>query len=433
MVTRTEPKTWTRKKITKKKEKFNFKELLFKIKDNPKTSFIILLSVMLVFDYFIYTDVFHLNQADFFNYTYSNILSQQFFVIFILLPFILIGIIFSIFRIEYIILQKIDFKNYFIFRDNNIFVLITVGLISGAIAFYGEGLVFFLLDDAYLYLKKFNIQADAFTFFIFLNVLFFLVNIITLYLLVSVSSVLPMIFLKFQSIKQTTIFACILGSFIGLKLAIYPIIALIFPQYNFDSSQKLFILLNIIIFTVLAVLYISNKNINKNNSFFDVKKKEELQIINKLILVIILVLDATFVFYNIGKVYRSPYEDLLFWQKNIYNNSLSIFNLSLFMSPLRMSQFNDIKNLETMLQHEYFLDFIENKQIPQSNLADINTTLNHLIHKNGKKEKIFFLPNGDRKLLFIQDNNQTITILHVKDNNSSSAKLVDIGYIELKN
>lgn len=155
--------------MNKIKEVFNF------VKTNIMSLYSIFFMILLILDYLIYVNVFHLNQAFFFNDLLKDIASTQYLMLFILFPMFIFGFFLSLLKIEYDILKKInDNKSNLNFEKyKSIFFVIFVIIFI----FFSEWICFTVLD--YL-LEKFKIYFNQLHFVGFLYLIFLFVNILTM-------------------------------------------------------------------------------------------------------------------------------------------------------------------------------------------------------------------------------------------------------------
>jgi hypothetical protein len=362
-------------------------------------------------DYFIYTNVFHLNQADFFNYflpTISPNSSQDIFIVFLFIPLLFIGIFVLFYKIQYDFYKKEEIRNYFYHTDNcmygvKVLSYICVGLIGGDYFIYG----------LITYLSK-NFNLNVIFFLIELFLLFMIINLILYRTLLSID-VLAKKYAKDNKNIKLYVWLFFIGVIVIKGLLISWLLHdLFFAEY-----------LNLSIFFLIIVFLVSHKN--------DTKEIVQNSLWHMGSIVFIFSIMFWMFFYNFEEASRRPYEKRSFWEKN-NNANLFSTNFSFLFNPLKISQFNDIQDYKKISNENRINSLLESKQFSREVELDVNNSIKYLKNDfNNTKRKMFFLPNSDRRLLFIQDNNKTVTVFHIKENNDSSVKLVDIGYIKLQN
>ncbi|WP_419763962.1 MAG: hypothetical protein ACNI28_09210 [Arcobacter sp.] len=377
-----------------------------------------LLAILLMFDYFIFTDVLHLNQAYFFNNLLSIIAQEQpILLIFVILPILFIVLIFGLlYKIQF------DFLNHFfedsypiaykIFNSKNIIYKIFIVIFSIIFIIYGDILVFFTIEFLHSLLEDTDFKMTTLAFLFTLYLLYVIYNVLVLFLISLISSRL---IIKFKTHNVISFF---LGFLVGLKLVAYPLLQ--FVPYLKDLELKsflIFILLNFAFFLPTAIIVIAKK-FNKN--FNSSKKESNLNnYIGKFIFLIILLIGINIFFFNLNKLHEEPYTKKEFWKK-IPINSLSQGNFSLLLSPLKIVSDNEM-------------------------IIDLNKIKEDIIKKFALKEKAFenifvkdikyfYIPYQNYRIIFIQDKNDTTTILtaYAFFEKDTLVKILDVGFIKLK-
>jgi hypothetical protein len=388
------------------------------VRENFSLIIISLLAILLMFDYFIFTDVLHLNQAYFFNNLLGIIAQEQpILLIFVFLPILFIVLTFGLlYKIQF------DFLNHFfedsyrlaykIFNSRNIISKILIVVFSILFIIYGDILVFFAIESLSGLFEDTSLEMTTLAFLFTLYLLYVIYNVSVLFLISLISSRL---IIKFKTHNVISFF---LGFLVGLKLAAYPLLQ--FIPYLRDLELKsflIFILLNFAFFLPTAIIVIAKK-FSKN---YNLSKKEGKfnNYIGKFIFLIILFIGINIYFLNLNKLHKEPYIKKEFWSK-IPTNSLSQGNFSLLLSPLKIISDNEMT-------------------------IDLNKIKENIIKKFALKEKAFenvfvkdvkyfYIPYQNYRIIFIQDKNDSTTILTAfglfeKD---TLVKILDVGFIKLK-
>ena len=146
--------------IIDKKENSLKKYICF-IKEYFTLISVCLISVLLIIDYFIFTDVLHLNQGYFFNYLLvPSIKEMPLLIIFILLPIIVIILIFIIFYLvhyKFLLFIKDKYYESFYKKFNSLCECKRTGIsiISLFIFIFGDFLIYYIVSIPFDFLKKY--------------------------------------------------------------------------------------------------------------------------------------------------------------------------------------------------------------------------------------------------------------------------------------
>jgi hypothetical protein len=385
-----------------------FKGIFAFIKENSTFLYTAFVMTLLMFDYYIYTDVFHLHQSDFFNDFLPNMLLGQLFIVFIVFPLVIIGIILFIFKLEYNFFDKYEIKNYF--KMKGIALFIGIGFLSG-LAIFNDIIVYYIIEGIFNICENLKISCNTASFLITLNLLYFFFNWVTLLLLSSITA-LSLEKLHFsKKISSHYIFSFFLGIFVSFKIVFLPIFSYLVPALSIPNNFKIFIILNLCIFIALGFMFAGNKGLKDDNNDDGANTNSKYQIFLVSTTVIITIVTSIVFFNNLEKLYKRPYQELSFWNKKVDQNGLSKVNISLLLNPLK------IRKEEISID----IELIPKEKIPKSINQDI-----FFKHKNNT----FYLPNGNKKLVFLQsiDDNKTILILYASKN---ATDIIDVGYIDL--
>lgn len=388
------------------------------IRENFSLIIISLLAILLMFDYFIFTDILHLNQAYFFNNLLDIIAQEQpILLIFIILPILFIVLIFGLlYKIQF------DFLNHFfedsyrltykIFSSKNAIFKIFIVVFSVIFIIYGDILVFFTIEFLHSLFEDTPFKMTTLAFLFSLYLLYVIYNVIVLFLIFLISSKLTIQF------KTHNVISVFLGFLVSLKLGAYPLLQYI--PYLKDLELKnflIFILFNIAFFLPTAIIVIAKK-FSKN---FDSSKKESKlnNYIGKFIFLILLLIGINIYFFNLNKLHEEPYTKKEFWEK-IPTNSLTQGNFSLLLSPLKIVSDDEM-------------------------IIDLNKIKENIIKKFALKEKAFenifrkdlkyfYIPYQNYRIIFIQDKNDSTTILTAYGffEKDTLVKILDVGFIKLK-
>jgi len=388
------------------------------MRENFSLIIISVLAILLMFDYFIFTNVLHLNQAYFFNNLLGIIAQEQpILLIFVFLPILFIVLIFGLlYKIQF------DFLNHFfedsyrfaykIFNSRNIISKILIVIFSIIFIIYGDILVFLTIEFLYSLLEDTDFKMTTLTFLVTLYLLYVIYNVLVLFLISLISSKL---IIKFKTHNVISFF---LGFLVGLKLGAYPLLQ--FIPYLKDLELKnflIFILLNFAFFLPTAIIVITKK-FNKN--FNSSKKESKLNnYIGKFISFIILSIGINIFFFNLNKLHEEPYVKKEFWN-TIPTNSLSQGNFSLLLSPLKIVSDDEM--------------IIDLKKIKENIIKKFGSKEKSLENIFVKDVKYFYIPYQNYRIIFIQDKNDTTTILtaYVFFEKDTLVKILDVGFIKLK-
>lgn len=164
------------------------------VRENFSLITISLLAILLMFDYFIFTDVLNLNQAYFFNNLLAIIAQEQpILLIFVILPILFIVLVFGLlYKIQF------DFLNHFfedsyrfsykIFNSRNIISKVFIVIFSMVFIIYGDILVFLAIESLHSLFEKIPYKMTTLSFLFTLYLLYVIYNISVLFLISLISS-----------------------------------------------------------------------------------------------------------------------------------------------------------------------------------------------------------------------------------------------------
>jgi len=419
--------------ISHNKELSSSKKFLIFIKEYGKFIYSAFFILILIFDYLIYTDVFNLNHADFINYFLINILSQQLLIVFIILPFAVTGLLMLIYMIQYKFFKKQKIKDYLaskkiLFRVWKYFFYFTI-------SFLGE-ILFFVVFIKFLTFLKVDVDINILTFIVAFFFIVTIINFATFRLLTSfVSRMTDKILFMY---KEYNFYVLLAIFFVAKLLLLIFFYQKIYTYLKIDININLYILLNLVLFMYTIVIFISYQfPINNENT-----KVSDINFLFFTIAILFVGASTTWFFKQTEELYKAPYNKYSFWSKAIFYNGYIGTNLSMSFNPIKITSYHDVKNIKNIFKDQNISAFLQHKEINITTANDINNTINFLMSNNEiESKKVFYLPNGDRKLLFVlpHDNNSsdinktiTVTVLHIKEDNNSSS-LIDIGYINSQN
>lgn len=406
--------------IKTEKIKLDEKKSIIKYIDFIKNYFSLIsfsiLAILLIFDYFIFTDVLNLNQAYFFNNLLGVIAQEQpILLIFVLLPILFTLLIFIIlYKIQFDYLNKSfkdNYKNCYNLFNKNKFKAIFI-FFSILIILFGDIVVFLIMNFIFNILEDTPFKMTAFPFLFTTYFLFLIYNSIVFYLILILCS---NFILKFKNIFLISVF---LGFFIGLKLGIYPFFQFIpYLKEIPIKSFAIFILFNLIFF-IPAIISILGENFKEKKEIEKKIKKNKLgTLLGKFLLIVLIVFSISFYSYNLNKIYHEPYSTKKFWDK-LPQNSLFNSNISLLISPLKILK--DTENEMNIKIEDIKKKFI--KKFDDKNLNEkFNSNLNY-----------FYLPFKDYRIIFIQDANENIILTaYTLFKDDKLVKILDVGFIDL--
>lgn len=376
-----------------------------------------LLAILLINDYFIFTDVFNLNQAYFFNNLLGVIAQEQpIFMIFIFIPVLfIVFVLIILYKIQFIFLSyffdEVYASSYRKFNNNNILIKTFLVAISIAIIIYGDLAVYQVV--IFIYDMFENTQFK-------MTILSFLSTTYLVYLIYNSIIFILILFLSANFIiklKSPTIITFYLGFFIGLKLIAYPLLQFIPYLKNIQlGSFGFFILLNFAFLIPSVIIVVVNKFKFKNNSIIEKKNKIYLYI-SKSITFVIILFGINLYFYNLNSIYQKPYNEAKFWTKIVSSNSLiQSTNISLLLSPLKIvhdNQINiDLVELKDKINKKFTSNEIEKKEIVFKNL------------------NYYYIPFKNYRLVFLQNKiNKIVLTVYGKFKDDRLVKTLDVGYI----
>jgi len=416
--------------VTSHNKELSFsKNFLVFIKEYGKFIYSAFFILIMIFDYLIYTDVFNLNHADFINYFLINILSQQLLIVFIILPFAITGLLMLVYMIQYKFFKRQKIKDYI--TSEKMLFRVWKYFFYFAISFLGE-ILFFVAFIKFLTFLKINIDINILTFTVAFFFIVTIINFSTFRLLTSfVRRLTDKIFFMNEEYNLYVLLAIFFVIKLLLLIFFYPII---YKYSKIDININLYILLNLILFMYTIVIFISYQfPANKENI-----KPTDINFLFFAIVMLVMGISTTWFFKQTEELYKAPYNKYSFWSKAIFYNGYISTNLSMSFNPMKITSYHDVKNIKNLFKDQNISVFLQGKEINTTIANDINNTINFLISNSEiESKKIFYLPNGDRKLLFVlphdinsSDLNKTITltVLHIKEDSKSSS-LIDIGYI----
>lgn len=409
-------------KIENKEEK-SLKKYIDFIKEYFAIISFSIISILLIIDYFIFTDVLHLNQAYFFNNLLGVIAQEQpILLIFVILPTLFTSLIFILlYKIQFDYLNKLfndNYKNSYT-KFNKIKFKIFFIFFSILIILFGDIIIFFIVNFIFNILEGTSFEMTVFPFIFTTYTLFVIYNLIIFYLILIISS--PLI-IKFKNIFLIQYFIVII---FVLKLFIYPFFQFIpYLKEIPIKSFTIFILFNLIFF-ILATANIIRENYKvKRNIKQDKNKKNNFYtLLKKAIILLFIIFCINIYFFNLNKIYHEPYTKKDFWNK-LSQNNLFNSNISLLMSPLKILKDTE-KGIKKGTEKEKVIKNIKEKFIQK--FASIN-----LDKKFSSDLNYFYLPFKDFSIIFIQDKNENIMLTaYALFKEDKVVKILDVGYIDL--
>lgn len=373
-------------------------------------------AILLILDYFIFTEVLNLNQAYFFNNLLGEIAQEQpILLIFVLFPIIFLSSIFiTLYKIQFSYLNKFfndNYKNSYNIYNRNKFKIFLI-FFSVFIILFGDIIIFFLMYLIYYLLENTPFTMTALPFLFTTYFLFLIYNSIVFYLILIISS---KFIIKFKNILLTSF---LLGFFISLKLGIYPFLQFIPYLKEFPiKSFAIFTLFNLLFF-IPAIMSILGSKFKEKKEEKDKNKRNKISTLNvKILLIILITFSISFYFYNLNKIYHEPYIKKDFWN-NFDKNNLFNSNISLLISPLKI-----LKDTENEMDIK--IDDIKKKFIKKFNDKTLNDKFNSNLN-------YFYLPFKDYRIIFIQDTNENIILTaYTLFKDDKLVKILDVGFIDL--
>lgn len=396
--------------------KIIFENIKF-VKESLPLLYFSIMAMLLIFDYFIFTDVLNLNQAYFFNNLLTIVANEQpILIVFILSPIIFaLLLIFLPFKIHYEYLNKFFKDNYKylykIFNSLSILFKLFLFIFGIFIILFGDLLIFTLLNYIYNLFDKTFLEMSLITLLFSFYIFYLFYNTLVFYLILLFSST---IILKIRNIHFLPSLIFIL-SFFKLLIYLYHESIPFFKDIDINVKESiLFIMFNSMVFIPVIAEIISRnfiKHVNKN-------KINKGNILFSILFGIIAIIYINFLFAGLKELYMNPYTKKDFW-KNIPINSLNNGNFSLLISPLKIIQNNkmiiDIKDIKNKLINK-------NQQLK-----------NEMKEKFNKKNNYFYIPFQDYRIVFIEDDNSDkILTIFGKFKNEKLINIIDVGFINLK-
>lgn len=384
------------------------KNILTFVKDYIGFAYTLFLSLLILSDYSIFTSVFNMNHASFFNFFLFNTFSSQSFIIFVLLPIVFVTILLISVKIQYSVFKKLKIINYFLTSKQWI---VYVSLVVMTIIILLEDVVVFYLLDLINYFSHLN----TFFFFVFMTILYGFLNLLTVIYIFSLLS----IFKNSPYTRATIIIGLIILKtlvmfFIGTHVAT---LAFLFPISIINSAFFLFV------FSSLFDDEDTDEEDKKQTNF----KRTIFKMGSLFILIPFILFTLNFLFNGLVEKSYESYKQLKFWD-TLQNNTLSKTNFTLLFNPLKIMHHYDSISFAPQNFAPFANNLSEAHHIKAYNFFDKQKDK---ITLNPSKEKeVFSLPVGDNSLLFIHslDNNKTILVLSITD----KKKIFDMGYIELE-
>ncbi len=400
------------------------------VRENITLISLLILSVLLLLDYFIFKDVFNLSQAHFFNNLLTIVATEQpLFIIFIFFPLLLIfSIIVFIYKFQYDYLIKTYDKYYkSAYRNaqsiNNIVLKSIFFIIILSFIVYGDLLVYFLINSIYELLEAISIKmspmAVGFTLYFF----YVVYNVIVFYFLLVIAS---FFIIKF---KNKLMLVQIIGFIFGLKIGLFPLYKIIPILKDFElKSFALFIALNYLFFLFMSIYVVQKKIVEEKKAEEEKIKENQEQSTNQekngknnynfIFSVIFIIVFINVYFYVLERLYTEPYIKITFWDK-LPTNDLPIKSPSLLLNPAK---------------------FVRSEKI-EIDLKDLEKKANKKLNLKYKDKKIalkddieyFYIPFKNDRLLFIKDkNSKFILTAYTTFKDDKLNKVLDVGFIELK-
>lgn len=378
----------------KKKKTNNSKEVLGFVQKYIRTAYTIFIVFLIICDYWIFTNVFNLNQAYFFNSIISNIINEQFIIIFILLPIFIVGLVLFLYIIKYEYFKKFEVKNYY-FKSKSP-ILNTIKFIFYLLLLCIVDIVIYCFVDK---LERFFEDINVIIFLLLIYFVYFWINFLTLLYLYSITSVINK---NLQKIKVSVLI--ILSLFVLFKYYLLSTMKIDLDDFEY------FIMFNVFIFILLNVYIRLNQSdkdqLNSNND-------------SPFVISVLTLFFSIVLVDNLEQLQYSQYTDKEYWEKSVYKNSLSKFNVSLFLNSLKVTKSYDNTKINNLFKKDILKEILKTKDIEieleEYFVSDID---------------IFYLPKGKNQFVFIyKKENNKVLVLYVSNDYQ---KLHDIGYIKLK-
>lgn len=393
------------------------------IKSNFAFILVSIIALSLIVDYFIFTDVLHLNQAYFFNDLLSVVAQEQpLILIFVMLP-ILLFILISGFLYKF----QFDISNYFFnetyrrsytwFRSFHFLARFIIGTIFVLIIIYGDLLIFKVIVYINEIFHSTPFEMTFSSFLLTLSFLYIIYNAVTISLIVLLSSYF---IIKYKTFMVSSF---LLGCFISMKLVAYFLMQFIPYLKELDLyGFELLILLNFALITPSFVYIIGKHEFNiqkerKTSKEKFSKPKHHMAMVGWLLFSII---SLNLGILQLHNIYKAPYNTQEFWD-DIPKNSLVRFNFAILINSLKVVAVNEDKN-----KFEVDLDLIKTKAKTKfGEEIEVNTFT--------KEPRYFYIPYSDYRIVFIQDNvNNLMLTTYGKFSENKQISIIDVGYIEIE-
>jgi len=345
-------------------------EVLSFLRDYSLLIYLSALTIFIINDYYVFTEVFGLHQSLFLNYALLEIVKEQWLIVFILLP-ITIGLLIAfLFKYQVDTLKEIDGKH--LATNNNWLLLIFLLDIL-----LGDILIFKILEFIVDYLKIYSLLLFSSV----LYLLYFFLNICSYTWILNIINVNLIFNFNLGKLGKLKKFYSALFLFVILKILIYTLF------FSFLKLFKFFIYINLIWFSG-AALFISVKRYKASDSTD--QKEIKFSIKERYAFIFITMIGMLLFLYNTDQILRMPYENRSFWANSVYVNDITKSNFSVLFNPLKIS-------IDPLISNQKAKDLA--KYLKKRHLKKIQFELTN------RSVNIFYLPIGEYKIVFLVPKN----------------------------